>query len=33
VDELFSEIDAWIAAGMVRPERQTRRLNLPVVVA
>ena len=25
VDELFREIDAWIAAGMVRPERERRR--------
>ena len=31
VDELFGEIDAWIAAGMVRPERKTRKLSLPVV--
>ena len=31
VDELFDEIDAWIAGGMVRPERKTRKLNLPVV--
>jgi len=31
VDELFAEIDAWIAAGMVRPERKTRKLSLPVV--
>ena len=29
VDELFSEIDAWIAAGMVRPERPIRRLRAP----
>src|SRR5690242_9257502 len=33
VDELFGEIDAWIAAGMVRPERKTRKLSLPVVAA
>ena len=33
VDELFSEIDAWIAAGMVRPERPIRRLRLPVAVS
>jgi (E)-4-hydroxy-3-methylbut-2-enyl-diphosphate synthase len=32
VDELFREIDAWIAAGMVRPDRKTRRLHLPVAV-
>ena len=32
VDELFREIDAWIAAGMVRPDRKTRRLRLPVAV-
>ena len=31
VDELFSEVDAWIAAGMVRPDRKTRKLSLPVV--
>jgi (E)-4-hydroxy-3-methylbut-2-enyl-diphosphate synthase len=29
VSELFSEIDGWIAAGMVRPERKTRKLSLP----
>src|SRR5689334_2924247 len=33
VDELFGEIDAWIAAGMVRPQRKTRKLSLPVVAA
>jgi (E)-4-hydroxy-3-methylbut-2-enyl-diphosphate synthase len=33
VDELFGEIDAWIEAGMVRPERKTRKLALPVVPA
>jgi (E)-4-hydroxy-3-methylbut-2-enyl-diphosphate synthase len=33
VDELFSEIDAWIAAGMVRPDRAIRRLRLPVAVS
>ena len=31
VDELFAEIDAWIAAGMPRPERGRRKLGLPVV--
>jgi (E)-4-hydroxy-3-methylbut-2-enyl-diphosphate synthase len=33
VDELFREIDAWIAAGMPRPDRGTRKraLTLPVV--
>jgi (E)-4-hydroxy-3-methylbut-2-enyl-diphosphate synthase len=31
VDELFREIDGWIAAGMVRPDRKTRKLALPVV--
>jgi (E)-4-hydroxy-3-methylbut-2-enyl-diphosphate synthase len=33
VDSLFAEIDAWIAAGMPRPERGTRKraLTLPVV--
>jgi (E)-4-hydroxy-3-methylbut-2-enyl-diphosphate synthase len=33
VDELFREIDTWIAAGMPRPERGTRKraLTLPVV--
>jgi (E)-4-hydroxy-3-methylbut-2-enyl-diphosphate synthase len=30
VDELFREIDGWIAGGMVRPERKTRKLTLPV---
>jgi len=33
VDELFGEIDAWIAGGMVRPQRKTRKLSLPVVQA
>ena len=33
VDELFREIDAWIAGGMVRPERKTRKLTLPVAAA
>ena len=31
VDELFREVDAWIAAGMQRPRRKTRKLALPVV--
>jgi len=31
VDELFREVDAWIAAGMRRPRRKTRKLELPVV--
>ena len=31
VTELFGEIDGWIAAGMVRPERAVRKLSLPVV--
>jgi (E)-4-hydroxy-3-methylbut-2-enyl-diphosphate synthase len=31
VDELFTEIDAWIADGMPRPERGRRKLGLPVV--
>jgi (E)-4-hydroxy-3-methylbut-2-enyl-diphosphate synthase len=31
VDELFSEVDAWIAGGMVRPERKTRKHALPVI--
>ena len=31
VDELFREIDSWIADGMHRPERRTRRMTLPVV--
>jgi (E)-4-hydroxy-3-methylbut-2-enyl-diphosphate synthase len=31
VEELFGEVDAWIAGGMVRPERKTRKLSLPVV--
>jgi (E)-4-hydroxy-3-methylbut-2-enyl-diphosphate synthase len=29
VSELFDEIDAWIAGGMVRPVRKTRKLALP----
>jgi (E)-4-hydroxy-3-methylbut-2-enyl-diphosphate synthase len=29
VDELFGEIDAWIAAGMVRPPRATRKMSVP----
>jgi (E)-4-hydroxy-3-methylbut-2-enyl-diphosphate synthase len=33
VDELFAEIDRWIAAGMPRPERGRRKLDLPVVLA
>ena len=28
VDELFNEIDAWIAAGMVRPPRGTRKMSV-----
>jgi (E)-4-hydroxy-3-methylbut-2-enyl-diphosphate synthase len=28
VDELFREIDGWIAAGMARPDRRTRKLGL-----
>jgi (E)-4-hydroxy-3-methylbut-2-enyl-diphosphate synthase len=31
VEELFGEVDAWIAGGMVRPQRKTRKLSLPVV--
>ena len=31
VDELFREVDAWIAGGMRRPVRKTRKLALPVV--
>ena len=31
VGELFGEIDGWIAAGMVRPQRAVRKLSLPVV--
>jgi (E)-4-hydroxy-3-methylbut-2-enyl-diphosphate synthase len=31
VDELFAEIDRWIAAGMPRPERGRRKLDLPVL--
>src|SRR6478609_5355021 len=31
VDELFREVDAWIAAGMVRPKRGTRKHVLPMV--
>ena len=33
VEELFGEIDRWIAEGMPRPERGRRKLDLPVVVA
>jgi (E)-4-hydroxy-3-methylbut-2-enyl-diphosphate synthase len=33
VDELFREIDGWIAGGMVRPERKTRKLSLPAASA
>jgi (E)-4-hydroxy-3-methylbut-2-enyl-diphosphate synthase len=33
VDELFREIDAWIEHGMIRPQRKTRKLSLPVVGA
>jgi (E)-4-hydroxy-3-methylbut-2-enyl-diphosphate synthase len=33
VEELFGEIDRWIDGGMVRPERRTRKLDLPVVLA
>src|SRR5919112_1621150 len=28
VEELFSEVDAWIAGGMLRPERGRRKLDL-----
>ena len=31
VEQLFAEVDAWIAAGMVRPERKIKKLRLPVV--
>ena len=31
VDELFAEVDAWIAGGMVRPERRTRKHALPLI--
>jgi hypothetical protein len=30
VEQLFIEVDAWIAAGMVRPERRTRKHVLPM---
>src|SRR5437588_233525 len=30
VEELFREVDAWIAGGMVRPERKTRKHVLPM---
>ena len=33
VDELFAEIDRWIDAGMPRPERGRRKLDLPVLLA
>jgi (E)-4-hydroxy-3-methylbut-2-enyl-diphosphate synthase len=29
VDELFDEIDSWIAAGMQRPQRLTRKMSVP----
>jgi len=32
VDELFAEIDGWIAAGMPRQERGRRKLDLPLAV-
>jgi (E)-4-hydroxy-3-methylbut-2-enyl-diphosphate synthase len=31
VEELFAEVDAWIAAGMVRPDRKTRKHALPLI--
>ncbi len=31
VDELFREVDGWIAAGMVRPERRVPKHALPVI--
>jgi (E)-4-hydroxy-3-methylbut-2-enyl-diphosphate synthase len=33
VDELFAEIDRWIADGMPRPERGRRKLDLPLVLS
>jgi (E)-4-hydroxy-3-methylbut-2-enyl-diphosphate synthase len=30
VEQLFIEVDAWIAAGMVRPQRRTRKHVLPM---
>jgi (E)-4-hydroxy-3-methylbut-2-enyl-diphosphate synthase len=30
VEQLFLEIDAWIGAGMIRPERRTRKHVLPM---
>jgi len=33
VDELFQEVDRWIADGMPRPERGRRKMSLPVVGA
>jgi (E)-4-hydroxy-3-methylbut-2-enyl-diphosphate synthase len=33
VDELFAEIDRWVAEGMPRPERGRRKLDLPVLRA
>ena len=33
VEELFAEIDKWIAAGKPRPERGRRKLDLPVMLA
>jgi (E)-4-hydroxy-3-methylbut-2-enyl-diphosphate synthase len=31
VDELFAEIDRWIAAGMPRPTRGRRKRQLPLL--
>ena len=31
VEELFAEVDAWIAGGMVRPDRRTRKHVLPLI--
>lgn len=31
VEELFAEVDRWIANGMPRPERGRRKLSLPVI--
>ena len=33
VDELFREVDSWIAEGMNRPQRKTRKHALPMVGA
>ncbi len=33
IEQLFLEVDAWIASGMVRPERRTRKHVLPMATS